>query len=101
MTAFVSPFRKDRESVRNLMPHGDFIEVYCKANLETCESRDVKGFYKRARTGEIKNYTGIDSPYEEPEKPEITIETAQLTIEESVELLIRLLAERGVINYAN
>ena len=101
MTAFISPFRKDRESVRNLMPQGDFIEVYCQADLEKCEARDVKGFYKRARAGEIKNYTGIDSPYEEPKKPEITIDTAQLTIEESVKLLVRLLAERGVINYAN
>jgi adenylylsulfate kinase len=101
MTAFISPFRKDRESVRNLMSHGDFIEVYCQADLETCEARDVKGFYKRARSGEIKNYTGIDSPYEEPEKPEITIDTVQLNIEESVDLLMRLLADRGISNYAN
>ena len=101
MTAFVSPFRKDRESIRNLMSHGDFIEVYCQADLETCETRDVKGFYKRARSGEIKNYTGIDSPYEEPEKPEITIDTVQLNIEESVDLLMRLLADLGIINYTN
>jgi adenylylsulfate kinase len=77
MAAFVSPFRKDRESIRNLMSHGDFIAVYCQADLETCETRDVKGFYKRTRSVEIKNYTGIDSPYEEPEIPEITIDTVQ------------------------
>ena len=70
LTAFISPFQEDRETVRNLMPHGDFIEIYCKASLETCEMRDVKGMYKRARAGEIKNYTGIDSPYELPVNPE-------------------------------
>ena len=69
MTAFISPFKKDRNLVRQLLPQGDFIEIYCKASLETCESRDVKGLYKRARAGEIKNYTGIDSPYEAPENP--------------------------------
>ncbi len=68
LTAFISPFIKDRKAVRNLIPHGDFVEIYCKASIETCEARDVKGFYKRARAGEIKNYTGIDSPYEKAAK---------------------------------
>ena len=75
LTSFISPFQEDREIVRNLMPHGDFIEIYCKASLETCERRDVKGLYKRAKAGEIKNYTGIDSPYELPVKPELVIDT--------------------------
>jgi adenylylsulfate kinase len=95
MTAFISPFRADREAVRNLMPHGDFFEVYCKAALETCEARDVKGLYKKARTGEIKNYTGIDSPYEAPEKPELVVDTDALSIEESVNEVLKLLQARG------
>lgn len=95
MTAFISPFRADREAVRNLMPHGDFFEVYCKAALETCESRDVKGLYKKARAGEIKNYTGIDSPYEAPEKPELVVDTDALSIEQSVNEVLKLLQARG------
>ena len=75
ITAFISPFKKDRNFVRQLLSQGDFIEIYCKASLEICESRDVKGLYKRARAGEIKNYTGIDSPYEAPENPELVIDT--------------------------
>ena len=70
MTAFISPFKKDRNVVRQLLPQGDFIEIYCKASLEMCESRDVKGLYRPARAGEIKNYTGIDSPYEAPDNSE-------------------------------
>jgi adenylylsulfate kinase len=95
MTAFISPFRADREAVRNLMPHGDFFEVYCKAALETCEARDVKGLYKKARAGEIKNYTGIDSPYEAPEKPELVVDTDALSIEQSVNEVLKLLQSRG------
>jgi adenylylsulfate kinase len=94
MTAFISPFRADREAVRNLMPHGDFFEVYCKAALETCEARDVKGLYKKARAGEIKNYTGIDSPYEAPEKPELVVDTDALSIEQSVNEVLKLLQAR-------
>jgi adenylylsulfate kinase len=95
MTAFISPFRADRKAVRNLMPHGDFFEVYCKAALETCEARDVKGLYKKARAGEIKNYTGIDSPYEAPEKPELVVDTDALSIEQSVNEVLKLLQARG------
>jgi adenylylsulfate kinase len=95
MTAFISPFRADREAVRNLVPHGDFFEVYCKAALETCEARDVKGLYKKARAGEIKNYTGIDSPYEAPEKPELVVDTDALSIEQSVNEVLKLLQARG------
>ncbi len=97
MTAFISPFRADRETVRNLMPHGDFLEIYCRASLETCESRDVKGLYKRARAGEIKNYTGIDSPYEEPPKPELVVDTGTMSLDDSVEQVLTLLHERGII----
>lgn len=98
MTAFISPFRSDREAVRNLMPHGDFLEIYCKASLEACEARDVKGLYKKARAGEIKNYTGIDSPYEEPAKPELVVDTEELDLENSVDMVLRLLKERGFID---
>ena len=97
MTAFISPFRKDREMARNLMPHGDFIEIYCKARLETCELRDVKGLYKLARAGEIKNYTGIDSRYEVPVKPELTVDTEHLSVEESINQVMQLITERGIL----
>jgi len=96
MTAFISPFRADRESVRNLIPHGDFLEIYCKASLETCEARDVKGLYKKARAGEIKNYTGIDSPYEAPLKPELVVETDKQSLEHSVAAVLKMLLERCV-----
>lgn len=96
MTAFISPFRADREAVRNLMPHGDFLEIYCQASLDVCEARDVKGLYKKARAGEIKNYTGIDSPYEAPLKPELVVNTEQLALDESISAVLFLLQERGV-----
>lgn len=97
MTAFISPFRADREAVRKLMPHGDFNEIYCKASLPTCEARDVKGLYKKARAGEIKNYTGIDSPYEEPESPELIVDTERLDLDASVRSVLVLLCERGIL----
>ena len=97
MTAFISPFKKDRNLVRHLLPQGDFIEIYCKASLKTCESRDVKGLYKRARAGEIKNYTGIDSPYEAPENPELVIDTESESLEESVAKVIDFLKSKGII----
>ena len=97
-TAFISPFSKDREMVRNEMPHGDFIEIYCKASLEVCELRDVKGLYKRARAGEIINYTGIDSPYEAPDNPELVVDTEGKSLEESVANVIDFLKSREIIN---
>ena len=75
LTAFISPYRSDREAVRKMLPAADFIEVYFKAPLDICESRDPKGLYKKARAGEISGFTGIDAPYEEPEKAEITVES--------------------------
>lgn len=98
MTAFISPFKKDRNLVRQLLPQGDLIEIYCKASLETCESRDVKGLYKRARAGEIKNYTGIDSPYEAPDNPELIIDTESESLEKSVAKVIDFLKSKEVIN---
>lgn len=97
LTAFISPFRSDREKVRSLVPHGEFLEIYCRCSIEICEDRDVKGLYKRARAGEIKNFTGISSPYEEPEDPELVVDTGGLSLEDSVAKVIELLHERGVI----
>jgi adenylylsulfate kinase len=98
MTAFISPFKKDRNLARQLLPHGDFIEIYCKASLEVCESRDVKGLYRRARAGEIKNYTGIDSPYEAPDNPELVIDTEIESLDESVVKVIDFLKFKEIIN---
>ncbi len=88
MTAFISPFRKDRRIVRDITNEGDFIEIFCNANLEVCEKRDPKGLYKKARAGEIKEFTGISSPYEVPEHPELILETGTQTVEESVAQVI-------------
>ena len=98
MTAFISPFNKDRSDARELISNDDFIEIYCKASLEVCEARDVKGLYKLARGGKIKNYTGIDSPYEEPENPELTINTEDETLDNSVSKILRFLEENFLIN---
>jgi adenylylsulfate kinase len=97
MTAFISPFNKDRDEARKLISNDDFIEIYCKASLETCEARDVKGLYKRARAGEIKSYTGIDSPYEEPKNPELIIDTDNQSLEESVSIILSFLELKGIV----
>ncbi|MCG8024536.1 MAG: adenylyl-sulfate kinase [Candidatus Thiodiazotropha endolucinida] len=97
LTAFISPIREDRERARGLFPHGDFIEVYVSCPLEVCETRDVKGLYKKARSGEIQNFTGISAPYDVPDKPEIVIETQDRTVQECVHELIEALEQRGVI----
>ena len=98
MTAFISPFNKDRNEARKLISNNDFIEIYCKASLEVCEARDIKGLYKRARDGEIKNYTGIDSPYEEPENPELTINTNDETLDNSVSKILSFLEQNFLIS---
>ncbi len=98
MTAFISPFKKDRNQARVLISNDNFIEIYCKASLEICEKRDVKGLYKKARAGEIKNYTGIDSPYEAPENPEIVIDTDKETLDESVYKILKFLEENIFIS---
>lgn len=97
LTAFISPIREDRDRARSLFAHGDFIEVYVKASIEACESRDVKGLYKKARAGEIPHFTGISSPYEAPEKPEITIDTEHSTVEACIDSLLESLESRDVI----
>ena len=97
LTAFISPFREDRERVRNLMPHGDFLEIFVDCPIEVCESRDVKGLYKKARAGDIKEFTGISSPYEIPKKPELLVYTDQESLEDSTENVISLLRSRNLL----
>ncbi|HEB99031.1 MAG TPA: adenylyl-sulfate kinase [Thiotrichales bacterium] len=101
LTAFISPFRDDRNRIRQLFNDGDFIEVYCRCSLDVCEQRDVKGLYKRARKGEIPHFTGISSPYEEPVKPELVIDTDQQSLEESVDILFEYLLKRGIVPQPN
>ncbi len=100
LTAFISPFRADRERVRGLMMHGDFLEIFCRCPLEVCETRDVKGLYKKARAGEVKEFTGISSPYEEPVAPELVVDTANLMLDECAEQVLALLRERGILRPA-
>lgn len=97
MSAFISPFTSDRRMVRKLFPAGEFIEVFMDTPLDTCESRDPKGLYQKARAGEIKDFTGIDSPYEVPAYPEIRLDTSRHTVEECVESLLAYLVERELI----
>jgi adenylylsulfate kinase len=98
LTAFISPFKSDRNSARNLVPHGEFLEIYCQCPIETCEERDVKGLYKKARAGQIPFFTGIDSPYEAPENPELAVNTKEQSLDESVMAVINLLINRGIIS---
>ena len=97
LTAFISPYRADRDQVRALMKDGDFIEVYVDCPVEVCEQRDVKGLYKKARAGEIKEFTGISAPYEAPNKPELTIKTSEQSVEESAMQILRHLQQRGIV----
>ncbi len=97
LTAFISPFKDDRDRVRSLVPDGDFVEIYCSAPLNICESRDVKGLYKRARSGEISDFTGISSPYEPPENPELIVETGQQPLHYCCDQVIRYLQEREIL----
>jgi adenylylsulfate kinase len=97
MTAFISPFRKDRRRVREMAAEDDFHEIFCHASLEVCEARDVKGLYKKARAGEIPEFTGISSPYEEPEQAELLVETGTLGVDECVEQVIAYLRDQGVL----
>lgn len=97
LAAFISPYASDRNKVRAMVKNGDFIEIYCQCLLSVCEKRDVKGLYKKARAGEIKNYTGISSPYEEPEHPEILIKTDDELLEESVSKVIEYLSDKKYI----
>jgi len=97
LTSFISPYRADRDAVREKMAEGDFVEAYVAASLETCESRDVKGLYRKARAGEIPEFTGISAPYEEPERPELVIDTNQQPVEASVAQLVAYLRDHGYL----
>ncbi|WP_300494083.1 adenylyl-sulfate kinase [Marinobacter sp.] len=97
LSAFISPFTTDRRLVRNLFPAGEFIEVFMDTPLQTCEERDPKGLYEKARAGKIKNFTGIDSPYEAPERPEVRLDTSQMSVEDCVNRLISYLLDRQLI----
>jgi bifunctional enzyme CysN/CysC len=98
MVSFISPFRSERRMARGLVDAGEFIEVYVDTPLQQAEARDAKGLYKKARRGELKNFTGIDSPYEAPEDPEIRVDTIQLAPEEAASRVIAYLREAGIID---
>jgi adenylylsulfate kinase len=101
LTAFISPFREERNKVRKLLVEGDLIEIYIKCPISVCEARDVKGMYKKAKVNEIKNFTGISSSYEAPESPDLIVDTDQETLDESVDKVLGVLINRGVINNEN
>ncbi len=99
MTAFISPYRRDRDRVRELLEDGRFVEIYVEADLETCEERDPKGLYKKARAGEIKEFTGISAPYEPPESPELVINTSRETdARKNAMRVVRFLEEHGYLS---
>jgi adenylylsulfate kinase len=97
LTAFISPFRADRQLARRLFEIGDFIEVYCSSPIDICESRDVKGMYRRARAGEIRHFTGVSAPYEVPESPELVVDTGSLSLEQCTDQIIDFLLKRKIL----
>lgn len=99
-TAFVSPYIEDRDMVRKLVKEGEFIEIHVSASLEVCETRDTKGLYKKARAGEIKNFTGISDPYEAPEHAELIVDTGSQSLDESAQVVLNYLEENGYIDKA-
>ena len=99
ITAFISPYRADRDNARKLQKPGEFIEVYVKCPIEVCEERDTKGLYKKARAGEVKEFTGISAPYEEPENAEMVIDTSEMNLEQSVRAILEYLEEKGYIKF--
>lgn len=100
MTAFISPYRRDRDKARGLLEDGKFIEIFVEIPLEVAEQRDPKGLYKKARAGEIKEFTGISAPYEEPLNPEIVVNTGELDLKQSVDKVVRYLEDRDVVRKA-
>ena len=98
LSAFISPFASERQMIREMFDDGEFIEIYIDTPLAVCESRDPKGLYKKARAGQISNFTGIDSDYERPENPELVINTAELSLEECARKVVAYLDGRGVLN---
>jgi adenylylsulfate kinase len=100
-TAFISPYRKDRDQVRELLPEGRFVEIFVKADLETCEARDPKGLYQKARAGEINDFTGISAPYEEPLNPELIINTTEETdVDKNADKVVEYLDNNGYLQFA-
>ena len=97
VTAFISPYKGDRDKVREIMADGDFVEVYVKCDLDECEKRDPKGLYKKARAGEIPEFTGISAPYEEPDKAELIVDTTSQSQEDSLQALLSYLEEKGYL----
>ena len=97
LTAFISPFAAERQHARQLVPQGDFIEIYCHCDIAVCEQRDVKGLYKKARQGEILQFTGISSPYEAPAHPELIVDTGRDSLSGCVEQVLALLKDRGIL----
>ena len=97
LSAFISPYRADRDRVRGLMGPGEFVEVFVDTPLEICEARDPKGLYKKARAGEISNFTGLDAPYEVPENPEVHLETANISVDEAAAQVIRYLDGQNIL----
>ena len=97
ITAFISPYKKDREIVRRSVDNDEFIEIFVKCPLDVCETRDVKGLYRKAKKGEVKSFTGIDDIYEEPENPEIVLETDKIGVTEAVDKVLNYLQEKGHI----
>lgn len=101
LTAFISPFKDDREKIRSMVPDGDFVEIYCRCPISKCEERDVKGLYKKARNGEIPHFTGISSPYEEPEKAEIVVDTdGSISLDETVDTILNKLEKLKILKKA-
>lgn len=98
LAAFISPYKKDREYIRKRFEDDNFLEIYVKCSVDECERRDPKGQYKKARAGIIKNYTGISAPYEEPEKPDLTIDTEEIELEDSVRMVIKILNEKNYLS---
>jgi bifunctional enzyme CysN/CysC len=101
LVSFISPFRSERQMARDLLPEGEFLEVFIDTPLAVAETRDPKGLYKKARRGEIQHFTGISSPYEAPESPEIHIDTTSLSAEAAADLIMKMLEERGVFRAAS
>ena len=100
LTAFISPFKEERNKARELLSDGDLIEIYVKCPISVCEARDVKGMYKKAKANKIKNFTGISSPYEAPESPDLVINTDKETLSRSVDQVMGILIDKGIVNHA-
>jgi bifunctional enzyme CysN/CysC len=98
LAAFISPYRQERQAIRDLVGEGNFVEIFVNTPLEVCEDRDVKGLYAKARRGELKNFTGIDSEYQDPETPDIDLKTTEITAEQAAERVVQYLQERGYLH---